>query len=293
MAYLTEIIIEKKASLPKQTEKLVNQLCNKLKNGAYTPDNKNIVKLKDIATDEVNDFLLECLAEYNKTERHYREQHDIHGLCAVWAVLSFSRKENVLAYFANIIDKKDEDFFLNHLFTLLNLPNVQHPYAERIKQYYDGIFRTLPSYQLMEKLGIDLPNKYDWSVSLHLMNFGKWFTTDGLTDDEKEKQFKLKIYFGSPGIKNDTFKISIENSLSQKIQKISFTDSEVFTIRVDEKEIGKPNLLELGKFLAQVENYFATTFNTDDLKGDTAYFSTSKGINRKKIEQWIKNRFNT
>ncbi|TNH02470.1 molybdopterin-synthase small subunit [Testudinibacter sp. TR-2022] len=292
MAYLTEIIIEKKASLPKQTEKLVNQLCNKLKNGAYTPDNKNIVKLKDIATDEVNDFLLECLAEYNKTERHYREHHDIHGLYAVWAILSFSRKENVLAYFANIIDKKNEDFFLNHLFTLLNLPNVQHPYAERIKQYYDGIFHTLPSYQLMEKLGIDLPNKYDWSVSLHLMNFGKWFTTDGLTDDEKEKQFKLKIYFGSPGIKNDTFKISIENSLSQKIQKISFTDSEVFTIRVDEKEIGKPNLLELGKFLTQVENYFATTFNTDDLKGDTAYFSTSKGISRKKIEQWIKNRFN-
>ena len=291
MSYLENIILEKKVSLPKQTEKLVNQLSNKLKNGSYIPDNKNIVKLKDILTDEVNDFLLECLAEYNRTERNFLVHHDIHGLRVVWAVLSFSRKENALEYFENVIDKKDKDFFLNHIFSLFDFPNVQHPYTEKIKQYYDSIFPNLPSYQLMGELGINLPNKYDWSVHIILMNFGKWFTTNGLNDEEMERQFKIEIYFGSPGIKNDTFKITVENSLSQKCKKIWFTDREVFTIDIDKEKIKEPNLLELKPFLTQIEKYLGTTFNTDNLTGNTAYFSVSKGINRKRIEQWIKSKF--
>ena len=113
MMDLRNFILEKKDHLPKQTGKLVNRLYNKIKLDSYYPDNKNVIKLKEFSTVEINNFLLECLAEYDKTERLFCEHHDIVGLRGVWAVLAFSKEENVLKYFDELIDKYI--FYLNYL----------------------------------------------------------------------------------------------------------------------------------------------------------------------------------
>ena len=58
MMDLRNIILEKKDHLPKQTGKLVNRLYNKIKLDSYYPDNKNVIKLKEFSTVEINNFLL-------------------------------------------------------------------------------------------------------------------------------------------------------------------------------------------------------------------------------------------
>lgn len=61
---------------------------------------------------------------------------------------------------------------------------------------------------------------------------------------------------------------------------------------IEEKKeaLSKPNLKLVNKFynkIKEAEIYFDTTFQTDK----PAYISVSKGINKKTIAKWVKNRF--
>lgn len=288
MSYLRNIIFDRKEELPKPVLKLVNQFYNKIKNDYY-PDNKIVGKLKDFSTNEVNNFLLECLAEYDKTERRVAEHHDIIGLRGVWTVLAFSKEENVLNYFDDLIETyiSGRPFYLHFLFELFGFTEIQHPLYNKIKKYYDETLNDLPAYKLLKKIGVELSNKYDWSISFKLTTDGEWFTPSNLTDDERERRFSFEIILGQPQTLNETYKIDIGNDLSQKRRRIAFTESEIFELNVDKKDIESPDLLNLNSFINNIESYFNVKFDIEKI----ANLSVSKGIKRKQIEEWIKNKF--
>ena len=289
MSYLRNIILEKKEELPKEILKTINQLYNKIKSESYYPDSKNILKIKPFSTNEINAFILECLDEYNKTDRLYTEHHDIVGLRSVWSVLSFSKEENVLKYFENLIDTyiSGKPFYLHFLFELFSYPDVQHPLYDKIKNHYDRISDDLASYQLLKKLGIEPPNKYDWSISFKLTTDGEYFTPSNLTDEQKENRFSFDIWLGQPRTLGNTFEIDIQNDLSQKRRRIVFSENRVIDIKVDKTQLKKPNLLNLNEFIKNIEDYFGIKFNFEKI----ANLSVSKGIKRKQVEEWIKNGF--
>lgn len=91
MRDLLQIIELKKGTLPKSSLKLVNKFYNKIKIDGYFVDDKNIVKLQELATPEVCTFLLECIQKYDETERFYHGNHDVISLRSVWAVPAFSK----------------------------------------------------------------------------------------------------------------------------------------------------------------------------------------------------------
>lgn len=289
MSYLRNIIFEKKEGLPKEVLKTANQLFNKIKSESYYPDSKNVVKLKPFSTSEINNFLLDCLTEYNKTERLYTEHHDVVGLRSVWSVLSFSKEESVLKYFDNLIDTyiSGRPFYLHFLFELFGYPDVQHPLYNKIKNHYDIIANDLPSYNLLKSLNIELINKYDWYISFKLTTDGEWFTPNNLTDNQKEKRFSFDIWLGQPRTLGDTYEIDIQNDFSQKRKRIMFSENRTIEINVDKTAIEKPNLLQLNEFVNNVESYFDIKFNLEKIPN----LSVSKGIKRKHIEDWIKNKF--
>ena len=67
MMDLRNIILEKKDQLPKQIGKLVNRLYNKIEFESYFPDNKNVIKLKEFSTVEINNFLHYCPKKFSQT----------------------------------------------------------------------------------------------------------------------------------------------------------------------------------------------------------------------------------
>ncbi len=289
MTDLRNIILEKKDLLPKQTGKLVNLLYNKIKPDSYFPDNKNVIKLKEFSTIEINKFLLECLTEYDKTERLFCEHHDIVGLRGVWAVLAFSKEENVLRYFNELTDQyiHGKPFYLHFLFALFGYPEIQHPLFNKIQKYYDEISDDLPAYQLLKNLNIVPTDKYNWCVSLTITTDGEWITPSQLTDEEKERRFSFEMRLGNPQTMGNTYEINIENDLSSRRKRIILSDSSIETISVDKTVFGTPNILNLNNFVCEVENYFGIQFNVEKI----AYLSVSKGINKKQIEKWVKNKF--
>ncbi|MCB6701704.1 molybdopterin-synthase small subunit [Bacteroides uniformis] len=289
MMDLRNIILEKKDQLPKQTGKLVNQLYSKIKLDSYFPDNKNVIKLKEFSTVEINNFLLECLTEYDKTERLFCEHHDIVGLRGVWAVLAFSKEENVLKYFDELIDKyiHGKPFYLHFLFALFGYSEIQHPLFDKIRKYYDEISDDLPAYKLLKNLNIVPSDKYNWCVNLVITTDGEWLIPSQLTDEEKEQRFSFEMRLSNPRTMGDTYEISIENEVSSRQKQIIFSDSRIWAMSVDKTVFSTPNLLNLANFVCEVENYFGIQFNFEKI----AYLSVSKGINRKQIEKWVKNKF--
>lgn len=286
---LRNIILEKKDQLPKQTGKLVNRLYNKIKLDSYFPDNKNVIKLKEFSTIEINNFLLECLTEYDKTERLFCEHHDIVGLRGVWAVLAFSKEKNVLKYFDELTDKyiHGKPFYLHFLFALFGYSEIQHPLFDKIRKYYDEISDDLPAYKLLRNLNIVPTDKYNWSVSLIITTDGEWLTPSQLTDAEKEQRFSFEMRLSNPQTMGDTIIINIENKLSSQRKRIFFSDSNISEINVDKTVFSTPNVLNLNNFVSEVENYFGIQFNFEKI----AYLSVSKGISKKQIEKWVKNKF--
>ena len=263
MTDLRDIILEKKDHLPKQIGKLVNRLYNKIKIDGYYPDNKNVIKLKEFSTVEINNFLLECLAEYDKTERLFCEHHDIVGLRGVWAVLAFSKEENVLRYFDELIDKyiHGKPFYLHFLFELFGYSEIQHPLFDKIRKYYDEISDDLPVYILLKNLNIVPSDKYNWCVTVKITTDGEWIIPSQLTDEEKEQRFSFEMRLSNPRTMGDTYEIEIENTVSSRKKRITFSDSGIWAISVDKTVFSTPNLLNLNNFVIPVVIFIDFAYN--------------------------------
>ena len=91
----------------------------------------------------------------------------------------------------------------------------------------------------------------------------------------------------NPRTMGDTYEIEIENTVSSRKKRITFSDSGIWAISVDKTVFSTTNLLNLNNFVCEVENYFGIQFNFEKI----AYLSVSKGINKKQIEKWVKNKF--
>lgn len=140
---------------------------------------------------------------------------------------------------------------------------------------------------MLKNLNIVPADKYNWYISLVITTDGEWLTPSQLTDEEKEQRFSFEMRLSNPQAMGDTYEISIENKLSSQRKRVIFSDSNILTINVDKTVFSAPNILNLKTFVSEVENYFGTQFNFEKI----AYLSVSKGISKKQIEQWVKNKF--
>lgn len=137
---------------------------------------------------------------------------------------SFSKEENVLKYFDELIDKyiHGKPFYLHFLFELFGYSEIQHPLFDKIRKYYDKISDDLPAYILLKNLNIVPSDKYNWSVSLIITTDGEWLTSSQLTDEEKEQRFSFEMRLSNPRTMGDTYEIIIENELSSRKNKLFF-----------------------------------------------------------------------
>lgn len=130
-------------------------------------------------------------------------------------------------------------------------------------------------------------DKYNWCVSLIITTDGEWLPSSQLTDAEKKQRFSFEMRLSNPQTLGDTYEINIENKLSSRRKRIFFSESNIWAINVDKKVFSTPNILNLNKFVSEVENYLGIQFNFEKI----AYLSVSKGISKKQIEKWVKNKF--
>ncbi|QPH99549.1 hypothetical protein G5B97_05390 [Campylobacter concisus] len=297
MSYeLKEIILERTANLEPALQKQAKKLNQKIINTNFYHDAKNLEKIGAVISPELNEFLLSCALEYDKThaDKFDTFDNDVETLRGVWSAMSFSKSPEILDYL-NIQAARSvshRSFAHRYIFEILRLQEKAgrtHPLLAKLYDYYNGLQAKLPIYELLRRIGVSPADPYDFDISLNAVNFGYWFSNQGLSDDELAGKFHLEIRFFAPFINDHTFEIELRNDAVPRA-RINFNDDGMsFLQELPSNALLRPDILNLKPFIAQMKSYFHINFDVDNK--DMTNISASKGLNKGKVTSWLKEIF--
>lgn len=297
MSYeLKEIILERTANLEPVLQKQAKKLNQKIINTNFYHDAKNLEKIGAVISPELNEFLLSCTLEYDKThaDKFDTFDNDIETLRGIWSAMSFSKSPEILDYLRTQVTRSvsHRSFTHRYIFEILRLQEKAgrtHPLLAKLYDYYDGLQAKLPIYELLHRIGVSPADPYDFGISLNAVNFGYWFSNQGLSDEELASKFHLEIRLFAPFINDHTFEIELRNDAVPRA-RVNFNDEGMsFLQELPNDILSCPDILNLKPFVGQIKSRFNVKFGLDD-KYKT-YFSVSKGLNRAKILSWLKEIF--
>lgn len=289
---LQNMITQRAQNLDPTLKKQVAKLAQKIFNTNYYPDAKKLAKMREIATEPLIAFLLECARDYEAAHASLfrTSEHDVCTLRGVWTAMSFSRDAGVLNYLQEQVKSScmHRGFAHRYIFEILRLHEAAHPLLPELNAYYDGLKAKLPIYELLRRIGVALADEYAFYISLSLVNFDKWFSDQGLDDVQKARKFWLDLHLHNPFIYDHTFDISLSNSDVPRVRVDFNDDGANFIQRADANAFVRPEVLNLKPFLASAQSYFGIKFSAADLNDkDKCCLLVSKGINRGKVMAWL------
>ena len=297
MSYeLKEIILKRVANLEPALQKQAKKLNQKIINTNFYHDAKNLEKIGGVIGPKLNEFLLSCALEYDKThaDKFDTFDNDVETLRGIWSAMSFSKSPEILDYLSTQATRSvsHRSFAHRYIFEILRLQEKagrSHPLLAKLYDYYGDLQAKLPIYELLRRIGVSPADPYDFDISLNAVNFGYWFSNQGLSDEELASKFHLEIRLFAPFVYDHTFEMELRNDAVPRA-RINFNDEGMSFLQELPKDILPcPDILNLKPFVAQVKSRFDLKFDLDDK--DKSYFSVSKGLNRAKILSWLKEIF--
>ena len=297
MSYeLKEIILKRTANLEPALQKQAKKLNQKIINTNFYHDTKNLEKIGAVISPELNEFLLSCALEYDKThaEKFDTFDNDVETLRGIWSAMSFSKSLDILDYLNMQATRSvsHRSFAHRYIFEILRLQEKAgrtHPLLAKLYDYYGGLQTKLPIYELLRSIGVSPADPYDFNISLNAVNFGYWFSNQGLSNDELAGKFHLEIRLFSPFINDHTFEIELRNDAVPRA-RINFNDGGMsFLQELPSDVLPCPDILNLKPFITQVKSYFHINFDIDNK--DMTNISASKGLNKGKVTSWLREIF--
>ena len=293
---LQEIILKRTANLEPALQKQAKKLNQKIINTNFYHDAKNLEKIGGVIGPELNEFLLSCALEYDKThaDKFDTFDNDVETLRGIWSAMSFSKSPEILDYLSTQATRSvsHRSFAHRYIFEILRLQEKAgrtHPLLAKLYDYYDGLQAKLPIYELLHRIGVSPADPYDFNISLNAVNFGYWFSNQGLSDEELASKFHLEIRLFAPFVYDHTFEIELRNDAVPRA-RINFNDDGMsFLQDLPNDILPRPDILNLKPFIDQVKSRFNVKFDLDDK--DKSYFSLSKGLNRAKTLSWLREIF--
>ena len=297
MSYdLKEIILKHTTNLEPALQKQAKKLNQKIFNTNFYHDAKNLEKIGGVISPELNEFLLSRALEYSKThvDKFEARDNDVETLRGIWSAMSFSKSPEILDYLSTQATRSisHHSFAHRYIFEILRLQEKAgrtHPLLAKLYDYYGDLQAKLPIYELLRRIGVSPADPYDFDISLNAVNFGYWFSNQGLSDDELASKFHLEIRLFAPFVYDHTFEIELRNDAVPRA-RINFNDDGMSFLQELPKEILPcPDILNLKPFIDQIKSRFNVKFDLNDK--DKTYFSLSKGLNRAKVLAWLREIF--
>lgn len=314
MTDLLEQYIREMETLPEENRKrFKKEFINKVSNDGYECSApKNMAKLQVVADDDlIVDFMVHQMEIYDRRpeiqglEMEYTGHFDISCYCASFVIFALSNNARAIDYLSSKVDtytSQTRPLFLNNLYSLLGgFPEKFAPVLGKIKKYYEQITPGLPSFRWAKRVNLPLPEIFSqkvWAIHFDITTNGKMFPDDLYAPEEQHRHFTLTVSIGFPGCNNSTWRIQFYNRANDvsgrffDIEKGWFTSrSPIFPVK--KLFPGKPesaylqtDIFNLHEFVTEIERQWNITFVLKP-----SYISVSKGLNKKKILQWIENKF--
>ncbi|WP_107784763.1 hypothetical protein [Campylobacter concisus] len=297
MSYeLKEIILKRTANLEPALQKQAKKLNQKIVNTNFYHDAKNLEKIGAVISPELNEFLSSCALEYDKThaDKFDTFDNDIETLRGIWSAMSFSKSPEIFDYLSMQATRSisHRSFAHRYIFEILRLQEKAgrtHPLLAKLYDYYGGLQTKLPIYELLRSIGVSPADPYDFNISLNAVNFGYWFSNQGLSHDELAGKFHLEIRLFAPFINDHTFEIELRNDAVPRA-RINFNDGGMsFLQELPSDVLPCPDILNLKPFIDQAKSYFHINFDIDNK--DKTNISASKGLNKGKVTSWLREIF--
>jgi len=311
MTDLLERYVKEMETLPvEQQKRFKKEFINKANNDVYgyrVP--KNMAKLQVVADDNVIvDFMVNQMKIYDRRpeiqnlDREYTEHVDIVRYRASFVIFALSNNAQALDYLTSKIDTyitQKQPLFLYFLYDLLgDFPEKFASILEKIKQHYEQIIPELASYKWAERLNLPLPeiSPKGWRVRIVITTNGSLFPHFNATEEEKSRHFIFEVNIFSPSQNNRAWDVDFHNRthevsgwfqegregrLSSRSQAFSVED--LFSGNPDYLQM---DIFKLNEFITEVEKMWDIQFV---LKPSS--ISVSKGLDKKKILQWVENKF--
>ena len=297
MSYeLKEIILKRVVNLEPALQKQAKKLNQKIINTNFYHDAKNLEKIGGVISPELNEFLLSCALEYDKThaDKFDTFDNDVETLRGIWSAMSFSKSHEILDYLSTQATRSvsHHSFAHRYIFEILRLQEKagrSHPLLAKLYDYYDGLQVKLPIYELLRRIGVSPADPYDFDISLNAVNFGYWFSNQGLSDEELASKFHLEIRLFTPFVHDHTFEIELRNDAVPRARVNLNDEGMSFLQELPHDILPCPDILNLKPFVDQVKSRFDLKFDLDNK--DKTYFSVSKGLNRAKTLSWLREIF--
>jgi len=287
MTDLLESLEAHKTTLPSASQKTFGGFLQKVRNGAYLADAKNIEKLRETADDkQIVDFLIVELKQYalRPGVQEISDHMDISRLRSAWAVLALSDYPEARDYIKTLAAHhmaQPAPWALHLIYWLLGvvLAGKHDDICEKIRIYYENAAPNLPAYQWARHIGLTLPpvSPSGWGINFILTTDGNWLAPSGISNDEKQKRMRFEVGLHFPTARNETSNIELRN----EARTISgrFIDCRTFYFTDNNQKVSlQPDLLNLGEFLSAVEKRWTVTF----LK-KPARLDVTKGIAKKRF----------
>ena len=291
MTDLLESLEAHKTTLPSASQKTFGGFLQKVRNGAYLADAKNIEKLRETADDkQIVDFLIVELKQYalRPGVQEISDHMDISRLRSSWAVLALSDYPEARDYIKTLAEHhmaQPAPWGLRILYCLLSsiFAEKHNDTCEKIRIYYENAVPKLPAYQWARHIGLTLPpvTAAGWEINFMLTTDGERFAPSGISNDEKQKRMRFEVKLHFPSVQHETSDIELRNE-SGTIKGRFFDSRTLYFTDNSQKIPLKPDVLNLAEFLTAVENRWSVTFIKKPARLDA-----TKGIAKKPILQWI------
>ena len=199
MSYdLQEIILKRTANLEPALQRQAKKLNQKIINTCFYHNAKNLEKIGAVISPELGEFLLSCALENDKThaDKFDTFDNDVETLRGIWSAMSFCDEPAITEYLTMQATRSlsHRSFAHRYIFEILRLQERTgrtHPLLAKLDDYYGGLQAKLPIYELLHRIGVTPANSYEFDISLNAVNFGYWFSNQGLSDDELASKFHL------------------------------------------------------------------------------------------------------
>ena len=154
-------------------------------------------------------------------------------------------------------------FAHRYIFEILRLQESagrSHPLLAKLYDYYGGLQEKLPIYELLRRIGVTPADTYNFDISINAVNFGYWFSNQGLSNDELASKFHLEIRLFAPFINDHTFEIELRNDAVPRA-RINFNDESMsFLQELPNDVLPCPDILNLKPFIDQIKSRFDLKF---------------------------------
>lgn len=290
MRELNELIKAKSMEAPKNLQKSLDKLVNKLESFTHCPvDLKEYKRMEPFASDSE---LVRCIIDIMKKYKIPEEEFAIFDTVSYWyciALLSFAGGEEIKTFLESLTKELMESHhrdlgLLKRNMNMLSELTYLHSMEVTIDEYFHNMDIHSEAYKWAGEIGLQIPDEF-WVMEFVLSTDGDIKYAFQLSDDEKENRLEISVKCHTPRGNGQCYEIKMKNYLNDiRVRYDNLSDCRNLYFKNQTIPLKNANSIRaLKELISEIEQRTGLSFERK-----LAYFRGPKGVKKDALQKWIR-----